>query len=92
MANLVSIPNITQSYARTTAISIPLAPTGSTTPTASIQYLMCANRSQDDGAGGLFVTKVYWQTVSGSIDTTGTQQDRFPTNELSLIRLVKTIT
>jgi hypothetical protein len=33
---------------------------------------------------------VYWRTVSGSIDTTGAQS-QYPTNELSLIKLVKVI-
>lgn len=55
---------------------------GSTT-----QYLMRAIRISGDPA----VTEtVYWRTVSGSIDTTGSQS-QYPTNQLSLIRLVKTI-
>lgn len=51
------------------------------------QYLMRATRTY--GIGPTIET-VYWQTVSGSIDSTGAQS-QYPTNELSLIKLVKVI-
>lgn len=90
MATLINSVNVITASVRVAVNSIPLAATGSIVAQTT-QYLMCAKRTYVSGMATL-TEKVFWTTVSGSIDTTGIQQDRYPTNQLSLIRLVKTIT